>query len=312
MTRVGKVRETLIRSGFRAVGAVAPGPAGRFAFRLFSSPPHRRALTPGQARMAARMAPLIDRAERRTIAFDGGRVASYSWRSDAGASRGRVMLVHGWSGRALVMTAFAEPLLRQGFDVVALDLPGHGDSDGRRLTLPLGAKAVQAVADAHGGITGVIAHSFGCPISVLAAEGGPPMTHAMAVERLVLIASPNALSIVARRFADRIGLGDGARGVLEAEIRRVGGRPSGGFVVGDMLDRLGKPVLVIHDEGDADVPFVRGQEIVAAASSVARLLPTTGVGHRRIVVAPQAIKAATRFLAGPKPDLALLQHAGGV
>ncbi len=299
MTRVGKIRERLIRSSFRAVGALAPGPAGRFAFRLFCSPPHRRALTPGEARMAARMAPLMARAERRMIDFDGGRVATYAWRSDAAVSRGRVMLVHGWSGRALVMTAFAEPLLRQGLDVVAVDLPGHGDSDGRRLTLPLGARAVQAVAAAHGGITGIVAHSFGGPISVLAAEGGPPMTSAMPVERIVLVASPNALSIVARRFADRIGLGDSARGVLEDEIRRVGGRPSEAFVVGEMLARLGKPALVIHDEGDADVPFIRGQEIVAAAAATARLLPTTGVGHRRIVVAPQAIKAAVRFLAEP-------------
>ena len=66
------------------------------------------------------------------LAFEGGRVATWTWRGEAAASRGRVMLVHGWSGRALVMTAFVEPLLRQGIDVVAIDLPGHGDSDGRR------------------------------------------------------------------------------------------------------------------------------------------------------------------------------------
>lgn len=311
MTRVGKIRETLIRTGFRGVSAVAPGPAGRFAFRLFSTPPAHKALTPGQARMAQRMAPLLNRAERRMIAFEGGRVATYAWRSDLPARRGRVLLVHGWSGRALVMTAFAEPLLRQGFDVVALDLPGHGDSDGRRLTLPLGARAVQAVAKTYGGVTGVIGHSFGCPISVLAAEGGPPMSDAMPVDRLVLIASPNALSIAAKRFADRIGLGVGARGVLEAEIGRAGGRPFDGFVVGEMLARLGKPALVIHDHGDTDVPFIRGQEIVAAAPAVARLLPTTGVGHRRIIVAPQAIKAATRFLSEPALDDAALPPTAG-
>lgn len=200
MTRVGKIRERLIRSSFRAIGALAPGPAGRFAFRLFCSPPHRRALTPGEARMAARMAPLMARAERRMIDFDGGGVATYAWR--------------------------------------------------------------------------------------------------------------NALSIVARRFADRIGLGDSARGVLEAEIRRVCGRPSEAFVVGEMLARLGKPALVIHDEGDADVPFIRGQEFVAAAAATARLLPTTGVGHRRIVVAPQAIKAAVRFLAEPNAHAAATADTG--
>lgn len=246
--------------------------------------------------MAERMAPILARAERRMIAFDGGRVASYFWRARSGEVRGRVALVHGWTGRALVLTAFVEPLLERGLDVVALDLPGHGDSDGRRLTLPLGARALQAVAQAHGGITGAIAHSFGGPVAVLAAEGGPPLDTAMPLERLVLMASPNSMATVARRFSDRIGLGNGARGALEREILRVAERPASALVVGDFLARIGKPALVIHDRGDHDVPFIRAEEIVKAARGVAHLLATSGVGHRRIVVAPQAIKAAAAFL----------------
>ncbi|MEQ1710087.1 MAG: hypothetical protein ABL908_01650 [Hyphomicrobium sp.] len=39
--------------------------------------------------------------------------------------------------------------------------------------------------------------------------------------------------------------------------------------------------------------------LVATATGTARLLPTAGVGHHRIVVAPQAIKAAVRLLAEP-------------
>ncbi len=303
MTRAVTTRERLIRTGFRVAGAVAPGPTGRFAFRLFSSPPRRRGLTPGEARMAERMAPLLARAERRLIAFDGGRVASYAWHAARHACRGRIALVHGWTGRALVMTAFVEPLLKRGFDVVALDLPGHGDSEGRRLTLPLGARALQAAAEAHGGVTGVITHSFGGPVSVLAAEGGPPLGRAMPVERLVLLASPNSMATVTRRFSDRIGLGTDARGALEREIHRVAARPAAAFVVGDFLSTIGKPALVIHDHGDLDVPFVRAEEIVAASGGTARLLATSGIGHRRIVVAPQVIKAATAFLAdGIGPD----------
>ena len=295
-------REQLIQAGFKIGSAVAPRLAGKLAFRLFCTPPGRRTLSPGEARIAERMAPLLARADRRDIPFDGGTVATYGWTTEAEhPGRGRVLLVHGWSGRALVMTAFAEPLLKQGFDVVALDLPGHGDSGGKLLNLPLGARAVQAAAEAYGGITGVIAHSFGGPVSVLAAEGGPPLATAMAVERLVLIASPNSIAVVSRRFADRVGLSDAARAAFETEILRVAKRPASAFVVGEFLARIGKPALIVHDEGDQDVPFVRAEEIVAAAPR-SQLLRTTGVGHRRIVVAPQVIKAATRFIAASTND----------
>lgn len=299
MTRSTSTREKLIRSGFRAAGAVAPRAVGRLAFRLFCTPPRRRRLNPGEERMAQRMAPLLARAERRMVAFDGGRVAAYAWRTEAGPARGRVLLVHGWSGRALVMMAFVEPLLREGLDVAALDLPGHGDSEGRLLSLPLGARSVQAVAAALGGVTGVVAHSFGGPVSALAAEGGPPLTAAMPVERIVLIASPNSMGTVTRRFSDRIGLTERSRAALETEIRRVARRPAEAFVVGEFLARLGKPALIIHDADDRDVPHVRAEEIVATAPASARLMTTTRVGHRRIVLAPKVIRAAARFLAEP-------------
>lgn len=291
-----EIRERLIRAAFRSAGAVAPRAAGRAAFRLFTSPPRRRTLSPGEARMATRMAPLIAQAERRDIAADGERVPTWSWRAD-GTVRGRVLLVHGWSARALVMTAFVEPLLRKGFDVVALDLPGHGESQGHRLSVPSGAQAVQAVAAAHGGITGLIAHSLGGPISTLAAEGGLPLDGPMAVGRLVVISSPNAMATVARRFAERTGLGPEVRRVLEAEILSLTRRPLEELSVGAFVARVGKPALVIHDADDPDVPFIRAEEIVAAAPAVATLFPTRGIGHRRMVVAPQVIKAAARFLA---------------
>lgn len=296
MTRAATARETIIRHGLRLASAIAPRTTGRVAFRLFCTPPRPRALTPGERRMSDRLRPLIERAKRRRLPCDEIDIATYAWQANAeGRPRGRVLLVHGWSGRALVMMAFVEPLLKLGFDVVALDLPGHGDSGGRLLNLPLGARAVQAAATAHGGITGIIAHSFGGPVSALAAEGGPPLAGPMPVERLVLIASPNSMAVVTRRFSERVGLSVASHAALEAEILRVAQRPSHALVVGAFLERLGKPALIVHDADDQDVPFSRAEEIVAAAPT-SRLLRTTGLGHRRIVVAPNVIKAAARFM----------------
>jgi pimeloyl-ACP methyl ester carboxylesterase len=287
--------ETTVRTAARIVGTIAPGPAGRAAFRLFCTPPRSKMLSAGEQRLAARMAPTLAEAAISKVPFDGGRVQAYSWTTTAAARRGRVLLVHGWTGRALVMMAFVQPLRAAGFDVTALDLPAHGASDGRQLNLVLGARAVQAVAADVGGVTGVITHSFGGPVAVLAAEGGLPLDRPLSVERLVLIASPNALQTVTRGFADRIALPGRAIAAMEQEIHRLAKRPVEALMVGEFLSRIAKPTLLIHDEGDADVPFARAIEISNAAPHVA-VLPTTGLGHRKIVVAPRAVKAAVAFM----------------
>lgn len=302
------ISERLVRATAQVAGMIAPGPTGRAAFRLFCTPPRRKGLAPGEQRLADRMAPLLADAKLRRVAVAGGSVATYAWPATTPTTAGRVLLVHGWTGRALVMTAFVGPLRAAGFDCVAVDLPGHGESDGRVLNLAIGARAVQAVAESYGGITGIVAHSFGGPISALAAEGGLPLSHPVPVERMVLIASPNNLATVTRNFASRVGLPKGAMRALEDEILRIAGRPVETYEVGTFLARIAKPTLLIHDEGDQDVPFSRAEAIVAQAPHV-ELLRTQGLGHRKIVVAPKAIKAAVAFIAR---DLVPAERAGSL
>jgi Alpha/beta hydrolase family len=185
---------------FHMVGTVAPQTAGRIAFDLFCRPPSVP-LDRGSQRLVERMTPLFESAEIRNVMFRDGVVQAYHWPARQAVSMGRVLLVHGWTGRAMVMGLFVEPLLKAGFDVVALDLPAHGLSDGTRLSLPIGARAVQAVAHAFGPITGAITHSFGGPVVALAMEGGPPLNESLKLARVVMIASPNKLSAMTDRFA---------------------------------------------------------------------------------------------------------------
>ena len=45
-----------------------------------------------------------------------------------GCSSKKALLVHGWEGAASDFSHFFEPLGQNGFEVVAIDLPGHGES----------------------------------------------------------------------------------------------------------------------------------------------------------------------------------------
>jgi pimeloyl-ACP methyl ester carboxylesterase len=50
------------------------------------------------------------------------------WPIHLGPRRGRVLLLHDWGGRATQWSGFVPLLQAQGMDVVAVDVPGHGQS----------------------------------------------------------------------------------------------------------------------------------------------------------------------------------------
>jgi len=61
-------------------------------------------------------------------ARDGAQLAYRAYRPAAGASSGRIVLVHGSSASSVSMHAVAREFATAGFAVFALDMRGHGDS----------------------------------------------------------------------------------------------------------------------------------------------------------------------------------------
>jgi pimeloyl-ACP methyl ester carboxylesterase len=281
-----------------AAASLEVATAGRAAFESFCCPPVQQ-LDQSTQRLIDHMTPLFNRATSVQVASADGDVQAYLWRG-AGVFRGRVILVHGWSGRAMVMGLFVEPLLRAGFDVVALDLPAHGCSGGTRLSMPIGGRAVQAVAHFFQPVTAAITHSFGGPVLALAMEGGRPLTHALKLDRAVLIAAPNKLSAMTDRFATSQNLSPLVHAELDRLVAEAARRPIETVQTGAMLERAGTPSLIIHDELDGDVPYDRALAICASAPN-ATLMTTCGLGHTRIIISSAVVRASVKFLAGVLP-----------
>jgi pimeloyl-ACP methyl ester carboxylesterase len=57
------------------------------------------------------------------------------------------------------------------------------------------------------------------------------------------------------------------------------------------------PTLVVHDREDDEVPFTNGEEI-AKALPHARLLATSGLGHRALLRDPDVVREVVAFLRG--------------
>ncbi len=210
-------------------------------------------------------------------------------RSGAGTAP-TVLLVHGWEGQMYDLGPFVEPLLAAGFRVVAFDAPAHGRSFGDRSSLPEMAKAVRAVARAAGPLHGAIGHSLGAAALMLALEEG------LRIGRVVLAATPAEPMDYALLCAKahRLDADETAEMLrrLDAELPR----PITGLSLARIAGGLSTPALFLHATDDR-IAQVGAALHVAALWKGARVHLEDGLGHRRLLKAPQVVAEAVGFLA---------------
>jgi pimeloyl-ACP methyl ester carboxylesterase len=282
--------ETLARRiGLRTSALLAPGFAGMWAERLFLTPPQPRY-------PSAEVFDLLD-ARQSYVLHRGRHLATWRWGArDAPA----VLLAHGWGGRATQMRRFVPALVAAGYRVVAYDQPAHGLSEGRLTGLPDFADALAEVARHHGSVRAVIAHSLGGPAAAIALARG------LALERVVLISPPSDLVGYSRRFARWFAIPERVRRAMQVAIEERFGVRWAELELARVAPRLRAEALVIHDRGDAMVPWRHGAA-VAQRWPGARLLSTSGLGHRRILEDDAVARAAADFIAG-RAAVAPLAH----
>ncbi|HYQ70601.1 MAG TPA: alpha/beta fold hydrolase, partial [Gammaproteobacteria bacterium] len=172
---------------FASLGRVVPALMGRWAFRLW----FRTRRFPESA--AGRR--IAGQATRETLSVDGLPVAVYRW-GDGPV----VLFVHGWSGRGSQVAAFVEPLLRAGFQVLAVDAPGHGETPGERTNILECAAVLHAIEQAYGPLHGAITHSFGGMALAYA------LNHGMHVGRAVCLSAPATVDYLVQGFAETLAM----------------------------------------------------------------------------------------------------------
>ncbi|AOF91614.1 alpha/beta fold hydrolase [Sinorhizobium sp. RAC02] len=285
----------VIRLALSSVAAVSPAAAGRAAFRLFATTPGRRSRTAKERELFARSEGWMRQAQRVELSFAGGTAVAHRFAArPCEAFAGRVLVVHGWGSQAAYLSALTEGLVAAGHEVVALDLPGHGASRGRTLTLPMAVRAIDAAWQRFGGFDYFCGHSFGGASLACAASGLVPYVPAHRPRRLVTIGSPSEMSWLFKDLGRYLKLGAKAQVALEDHVERIAGAPLSAFDAANGAGRLNTPMLVIHAEDDKEVPAMHARRYAAAGSNVT-LEWANGFGHRRIVSAEPVIDRIVDF-----------------
>lgn len=272
-----------------------PGIAGDTAFGIFCTPQLSQYRPSNHDKLVARARFHLRNAYWARVSTPVADIQTYTFDPDTDTSKGTILVVHGWTAEASFMTAIAEPLRRSGYRVVLFDLPAHGLSGGRSTNLIDCARAAAAVAAHFAPISAIVAHSFGGLISLVAAEGYPPMPGRLDIPRFVLVACPNRLSRVTADFSRHWGLTFAGQQAFERRVERVGARALSCFTIDKLLRTVGAKALVVHDRDDCDVAFEAAEEIVKNYDG-AELLPFEGFGHRNVLFAPPVMRAIVSYL----------------
>lgn len=262
----GGATAALLRQGLRLAQAMGPRLGGALALRLFCSP-----LPPKFLGRRALPAPWL----AEDWAFEGSHLRA--WRhADASVDRPRVLLVHGWGGRAAQMKSLADALWQQGFDPVLLDMPAHGHSGGWSSHLPQWRRALFVAASRLGPLHGIVAHSLGAVATLSAAARGLP------VRRLALLATSAPPATVLGWFGHAFGLGEKSRHDLRKRLEHLSDGPLEQFEPAWLGAHLQQAVLLIHDEQDRAAPLAHARALDEALPQ-ASLLLSSGLGHRRVL-----------------------------
>ena len=216
---------------------------------------------------------------------DQEEIAVYRW----GNGERRVLLVHGWAGKAAQFFALIAALRDHGFSVIAFDAPAHGGSSGVFASGPAFARAARMVDEQHGPFHGVVAHSLGAAaISIALSQG-------LKVQRVVFLAPVAYVEDLLEIFIKIRELPE----PLAVTLReRFAARYSAGIITVPLMAKAFQiPARIFHDPDDGYLPFRHGESI-AQAWPGATLVPANGAGHWRILRDQTVAEGTIAFLAG--------------
>ena len=278
---------SLTGSTIRAAGAVSPRWGGAVVMPFFAHIDKPRPVHADDA-------PAMSRARRGSvripgIARRGVDVTTYEW----GAGSRTVVLAHGWNGRASQFSPLVRELVGEGYHVVTFDAPAHGETPGRHSYLVDWVDVFSALQQRHGAFEAIVGHSFGGLATLVGVAGG------VDAARVVTVSAPADADLLLQQFQRTFRYSDAISAALREQFaqRYFPGDPDPFAWLSSVRRPLPAhvPLLIVHDRGDRMVPFGEARRI-AAAHPGATVLPTSGLGHNRILSADLVLDAVLGFV----------------
>lgn len=206
-----------------------------------------------------------------------------------GASKKRVLLVHGWSGRGTQLFKIADELLKQGYSTISFDAPAHGKSPGKTTIMVDFIASILEIEKQFGPFDAAIGHSLGGMSVLNAIKKGLQVNHA------VVIGSGDIVEDIIDDFIAKLELKPTISTLLSLHFEKKYKEKMNDYSAFLAAKVTNIPVLVIHDNNDVEVPVKAGIHIHNYLKN-GTLFLTDGLGHRKILGNQKVIEKTVQFI----------------
>lgn len=251
-----------VRIYLNSLSIINPKAAGRIGFYLFCRPRRRP--------VKEHHLEFLNSAQQSTVEYDGKQVRRYQW----GSGPQKLLLLHGWESHSYWWKSIVTTLPQDQFTFVAVDAPGHGQSDGDYINIPHYSGLIEQLLRQDETFHGILAHSLGAFSTIYTFHRLSDLPSS----KLVIMAAPGEATDFITYYRQALGLSDRTMAVIRKYfIDRLGHAPEY-FSLPALARNVSVPGLIIHDRDDRDAPF---RHALAAHQNwpASQMIATTGLGH---------------------------------
>lgn len=254
----------LIVNAMNFLVKIVPGLVGRIVFYLFCHPKKKK-VKPAERNFLA-TADLIE------AEVDGRQYAVYHW-----GFRGPIaLLAHGWESQSGRWRKTVPVLLKAGYQVIAVDAPGHGRSDGGRFTMIEYAGIIRFLLQKYAPVELVVGHSVGAS-SVGWALG--TIGDGLHPRKVILMAPFSTLRYTIDKSRKALGISDAVMQAMELRMKKLFNLTPDDIDLPAKVQALGHvDVLIIHDKHDNVTNWTESVKIHEAWPG-SRFVITETFGH---------------------------------
>jgi pimeloyl-ACP methyl ester carboxylesterase len=280
-----KLAITYIRARLNILALVSPASAAKKAMDLFCTP---------FKRSGKKLPPLFDKGEKLSFRLDGSTIRGHRWLPHQASSTTlkKVLIAHGFESSSRNFEQYIHGFLKKGYEVLAFDAPAHGQSGGRRITLPAYIRTLGTVLFQFGPVDAFMGHSFGGLALTMLLESLPQNPNT----RIVLIAPACEALRAVDSFFELLHLNPAIRPAFDDIGLKMTDQPFSWFSIRRAMHRLRSPVLWLQDEDDKITPLADAMLVKEDGHPNIQFIVTKGLGHRKIYRDEEVIRQVLAFL----------------
>lgn len=231
------------------------------AYKLFS--------TPRKGQVKPEQEDFLNKAKTTSIEHESKKIQTYHWKGEGKT----ILLVHGWDSNTHRWKDLVEDLQKENYNIIALDAPAHGYSEGKLLSVPSYSKCLDRLLRLYRPEF-IMGHSIGAMTIVY----NQYIKQSPFVEKLVLLGAPSEMKDIMNDYKRILRLSDKFMHALDKFFKEKFDYYFEEFSIANFAKNIERETLVIHDAYDRVAP-VEAAKAIHKSLKRSTLKITEGAGH---------------------------------